>query len=868
MVEIKALYQTLNEELGKRHIEAIELPSSITHNLNPQFFLRAYQTKAFKYFVNYWQEYFAGKPRNNHQLLFHMATGSGKTLIMAGIMAYLYEQGYRNFVFFVNSNNIIDKTRDNFLNHTSAKYLFSQNLNCKDKPFEIREVNNFQAYEASDLNILFTNIQELHLAINSVRENCLSFDDFEQQKIVLISDEAHHINADTKKGKQAGDLENVSWETTVERIFRANPANVLLEFTATIDFSDPNLAAKYRPKLLFDYPLREFRQDGFSKEVKILQADLMPLQRALQAVLLSQYRRKLFAKYKKLLKPVVLFKAKTIKESQAFYAEFNLAIKHLTPAMLEALNSAQADPIIKQIFRYLATQQLDLANFVAEIQEDFAEDKLICVNSQDESQAKQLALNSLETNDYRAVFAVDKLNEGWDVLNLFDIVRLYDTKESASAKISKTTMSEAQLIGRGARYCPFQIQPQDLLYSRKYDLDLNHELRICEELYYHSSHNPRYIHELHLALKEIGLTPEQTRERRLELKESFKQTGLYKTGKIFLNKPIAYNREDIKGLSPKIKQFLVKIKLQSGMTQVTTAFGEEEAPETIALTFKRYRLSDFNPTIIRKAIARKPFYQFANLKNYLPQLSSISEFISSNCYLAELELEVQGPLERVTKLSAEEKLLALAQVLEHVETALLAEALCFKGSRVFYPQDISEVFTDKLLTFSWDANGEQEHGKSMNNSQETRFHLDLNQHDWYVFNDCFGTAEEKRFIQYFAARFPELKQKYAEIYLFRNEKQFKLFNFADGRALEPDFFLYLTAKDNTALHYQVFIEPKGDNLLLYDRWKQEFLVALKDLYQLETLGQDDHYVLWGLPFYNEASCKTDFSPAFNQLLDV
>ena len=27
-----------------------------------------------------------------------------------------------------------------------------------------------------------------------------------------------------------------------------------------------------------------------------------------------------------------------------------------------------------------------------------------------------------KNNEYRAIFAVDKLNEGWDVLNLFDIV--------------------------------------------------------------------------------------------------------------------------------------------------------------------------------------------------------------------------------------------------------------------------------------------------------------------------------------------------------------------------------------------------------------------------------------------------------------
>ncbi|WP_155486545.1 hypothetical protein, partial [Vibrio campbellii] len=76
----------------------------------------------------------------------------------------------------------------------------------------------------------------------------------------------------------------------------------------------------------------------------------------------------------------------------------------------------------------------------------------------------QIELNSLEDsdNEIRAIFAVDKLNEGWDVLNLFDIVRLYDTRN----KWGKTATQEAQLIGRGARYCPFKVEDEQPLYQR------------------------------------------------------------------------------------------------------------------------------------------------------------------------------------------------------------------------------------------------------------------------------------------------------------------------------------------------------------------------------------------------------------------
>ena len=76
-----------------------ELPQYIKENLNQSFELRPYQEAAFCNFITYFENpKLKQKPT---QTLFHMATGSGKTLIMAGLMLYLYKQGYRNFLFFV-----------------------------------------------------------------------------------------------------------------------------------------------------------------------------------------------------------------------------------------------------------------------------------------------------------------------------------------------------------------------------------------------------------------------------------------------------------------------------------------------------------------------------------------------------------------------------------------------------------------------------------------------------------------------------------------------------------------------------------------------------------------------------------------------
>jgi type III restriction enzyme len=863
--------QNLNQKISSAYELGLltqDVPLSISSNLNPKLILRPYQGEAFSRFSFYWEKYpNKAKPT---QLLFHMATGSGKTLIMAGLIAYLYEKGYRNFLFFVNSTNIIEKTRDNFLNPISSKYLFADSISIGDSQILIKEVDNFQAANQGDINIVFSTIQGLHSRLNTPRENSLTYEDFEDQKIVLISDEAHHINAETKKGNELSIEEReelVSWERTVYRIFNASRDNVLLEFTATADLSVPEISKKYEDKLIMDYPLKQFRKDGYSKEVKVLQADLPPFERALQGVLLSQYRQKIFEKHKKNIKPVILFKSRTIKESQDFVAEFEAGIKNLKAVDLEQIRDKVTEPVVKKIFSYLDSNKITSENLVSELKEDFSDDKLISVNSKDESEEKQLAINSLEDedNEFRAVFAVDKLNEGWDVLNLFDIVRLYDTRDAKQGKPGKTTMSEAQLIGRGARYCPFQITPDQPLYGRKYDSDLENELRVCEELYYHSAYNPRYIQELNTALEEIGIKPRETRERTIRLKENFKKTSFYKAGFLFLNEQKKYNREDIFALKNTIIEQTHKIDLKTGYTKSSLAFDQPVDTLGIDRKVKDYKLTDFGERIILKAINKLEFYKFSNLSKLLPNLKSISEFINSENYLGKIKLEISGLPEQINNLSSEDKLAAAVKVLDDISIVISSDKIEFKGVKEFKPYLFKDKIIDKTLNFAADESEDKEFGKSMINPSETTIHLDLSKRDWYVFDDCFGTSEEKFFVRFVDKVYNKLKSNYDEIYLVRNERHFKIFNFDDGRPLEPDFLLFLVKNEPAeSLHYQIFIEPKGGHLLKTDEWKENFLITLKEEHKLEQLWKGRKFTIWGMPFYNEQLRKAEFERIFEQ----
>lgn len=666
----QTLEQQLSGAISKDFIFSIR--PHIKNNLNAKFQIRPYQEEALARF-SYYVDHYPHRKRPT-QLLFHMATGSGKTLVMAGCILDLYAKGYRNFIFFVNSLSIIDKTRDNFLNALSSKYLFKDPIAIADKVITIKEVSNFETASKEDVNIVFTTIQGLHSRLNTPKENSLTFEDLEDTKVVLLSDEAHHINAETKKGPKTKDEEEniISWEGTVNKIFNSNPDNYLLEFTATADLSNEEIRRKYQDKLLFNYPLKQFRKDRYSKEVQVLQAELAPFERALQAVILNQYRRKVFEENKLNIKPVILFKSRTIKDSQSFFSEFVNSIKSLSASSIHSIQINPTTPITKKAFKYFSNKGITIEHLIAELQEDFSEDKCISVDSKNDSEEKQLIINTLEeeNNEYRAVFAVDKLNEGWDVLNLFDIVRLYNTRDTdhRSGKVGKTTMAEAQLIGRGARYCPFKISNEQPLYQRKYDEDIAHDLRICEELYYHAAHNPQYISELNKALEAIGIKAAKKNQKQLA-QDGFKHIGLDKAGEGDTNET-KLDHAGIDGLDKSIREKVYKKKFLTGYTSIRKAFGNELQMD-IQKAIQTHQLGSFEIPIIRKALNKLPFYRFDNLQPYFPYLSSITEFITSDKFLNQIRVEIEGTITQAQKPDHKMKLEVAVQVLDEISSLIL-----------------------------------------------------------------------------------------------------------------------------------------------------------------------------------------------------
>lgn len=705
-------------------LDTAPIAEGITGNLAPTMVLRPYQIAALKRYRYYLEKY----PQRSTpaHLLFEMATGSGKTVIMAALILDLYQRGYRNFMFFVNSNNIIEKTKNNFLNVMAAKYLFAPKIKFDDREIFVRPVSNFDGANDRDINIHFTTIQGLHSRLNKPSENAVTYEDFEGRKIVMISDEAHHINTLTKKAKELKKDESeevTSWEYTVQRVFKSNPENLLLEFTATAEMDHPAIAEKYKDKLLYEYSLKQFRQDGYSKDVDVLQADMKPLERAFQAVVLSQYRRKIAEKNGLHIKPVVLMKSKTIAESAAIESEFHAYIDKLTPAEIKKLASKSVG-IIGDAFRFfLEDRKIDPADLIREIKQDFSPEKTLSVNSKGDSEDKQILVNTLEdqTNEMRLIFAVDMLNEGWDVLNLFDIVRLYETRDSKGGKPGKNTVSEAQLIGRGARYCPFIApdKPEMPKDQRKYDNEQKNELRLLEELYYHCAHNPKYIQEIRNALIETGILPEKVREVRMKVKDAFRKTDFYKKQVVFVNKQIRNARGDIFELKDYIEQtrFVCPQRL-TGSTRLEKLFDDAslKAADDERVVAKTFRLNEFPKPILQRAIDGLEFFRFEKMRRYFPKLEAMRYFIELPKFLASVEVEVRGLKSQIEQPSPADTLEIALFVLGEIEGKIKGASNDYQGSREFYPKLLSDIVQDKTLKIALDDNGDQERGRSWKES--------------------------------------------------------------------------------------------------------------------------------------------------------
>jgi type III restriction enzyme len=891
------------ETIRKYAPQVLAIPKYITENLKYEFF--DWQKEAFENLLIYENDH---KKTLTH-LMFNMATGTGKTLLMASAILYYYKQGYRHFIFFVNQNNIIDKTENNFIESTHNKYLFKEKIIIDDKTIDIKKVETFSS-NTQDIEIKFTSIQQLYNDIHIERENRVYLEDLIEDDIVMLADEAHHLNADTKskngqeylKNLQIkltdktsdAEIEKKGWEHTVLELIwnkkgtAKNNRNVLLEFTATIP-DNLNVFEKYSNKIIYEFKLKDFLSAGYTKEINLISSSYDKKDRILHALIFQWYRHQIALKYNIAnFKPVILFRSKTIEESKADYREFIDLTSSLQISDFDFLTEIktkideakipslfeQGRSRTEQVIVYINKENLSIPQIIEFIKHSFKERNCIITNSKtnqtksektDEDQEK--LLNSLEdkNNHIRAIFTVQRLTEGWDVLNLFDIVRLYEGRDEGkdtkgNRKAGTSTIAEKQLIGRGVRYFPFDYEDKSR-NKRKFDEDIKNELRVLEELYFYSSSDSKYIDELKRELKKDGYIRDDKIIKTFKLKKEFLENDFYREVRIFHNEqsdnPFRKKKtlEDIKKdlhLHFRIKGFEInEVEIDFGMTEDTERLKVSEKDlRTIYSQLKDFDRHIFNKAINIKANADNSLFQFHKLKEEL-EIDSIEDLLKDE-FLGNINIEM-----------------VINQDFDDIPNKVKLDVLLKSIDKIF--NELKGILNPKIGTefkagkFS-DFFGEEKTKSIKKDEDSERIERELKNNNWYVLDSFDGTSEEKELIEFIKNTIGNLKDKYADVYLLRNEEVYKIYDFKKGRGFQPDFILFLRGK--TDLYYQVFIEPKAQYLLEYDAWKNDFLKEITVRYGGQNIlkFETKKYNLIGLPLFNKNN-NEEFKIEYDKLME-
>ena len=844
--------QIKNDSVYQKWAESYEIPRYITDNLAPSKALRGYQVEAIKHFI-YLFEF--DRRKEAKQLLFNMATGTGKTLVMAACVLYLYEKGYRNFLFLVHQIQIQEQAKKNLTKYTFEKYLFNpKGVNFNGRKVQVREVARLQDANANDINFLFFSTSLLYNRLREETENDLTREDFNKNDIVIIADEAHRLNVETRSNRTKTEEEEVlNWESAVMGAVNARPNSMLLEFTATVDLANQKIHTKYKDKIIYKYDFLAYNRDGYSKDVKFLynyetQIEDQKKYLIVNAVALSQYRKLLFRQLVKAeVNPVVLIKSKRIVDSEQDREYFNKVIGSLRPRDLEKLRDTQQDELglISNMFAWLNNKKVDLEEFVAEIKRDFAPGNTLIYNSQKKERADLLAELDSTRNTVRAIFSVNALNEGWDVLSLFDIIH-FDISET-----KKVSLQDIQLIGRGARYCPFELPKgfEDGLFGsyetdpfkRKFDQVPTDEGKILETFFYHFVKTGTFLEKLQEELMGEGIINEGVERRTIRMKPQFMESDTYKHGFVLVNRTIKRERTTDKEIDDTFKKTINAASYQ------LRARGLTDTEQNDAQSLQHVRLInvvvDFDIVIVLKALMRAEngFFRFSNLKEHLIGLDSIDVFIEKYLSLYKIKYSYE-PGKDIYDLSPLEKLQLLVNViLPEVRKAIDIHMPRIIGSNEFRPVSIEHVFEQEksiyLTAFPMvdEVTGEVvyrvpiERAKPQTNHDKPDLRLDIGSLEWFAYDENYGTSEEKRFVKFINKNIISLQEQYhgAEIYLVRNELDYWLFS-EDGRRFSPDYLLFINDATSKQLYYQCIVEAKGGHLIDKDKWKEDALVWLTE----------------------------------------
>lgn len=333
-----------------------------------------------------------------NEVVCDLATGVGKTYIMAALIDYLAAQGIRNILIVTPGKTIQDKTIANFT-PGSNKYVPGTEAN----PLLIT-AENFARGQVGDalhdpdvVKLFVFNVQQLIRPSANISRKVRELDEFigadlyshlqSASDLVVIADEHHVYRLQAEKFSSA--------------VRDLNP-RALVGLTATPDPADEDKVI-YRYSLaeaiadeLVKIPVIVYRQDGHS-DIQTQLADACHLLRIKAAA----YEAWATGEGEQVVRPVLFVVCQTVGDAE-------------NTANMLAMDGMIGDP-----------------------------SAILEITSQSSDEALAALAKVEEPNSpIRAVVSVDKLKEGWDVKNIGVIVAL--------RKLASQSLTE-QILGRGLR---------------------------------------------------------------------------------------------------------------------------------------------------------------------------------------------------------------------------------------------------------------------------------------------------------------------------------------------------------------------------------------------------------------------------------
>jgi len=355
---------------------------------------------------------------------FALATGVGKTRLMAAIMAYLHRvKKVNNFFVVAPNRTIYEKLKRDFNQSYPDKYVFSGLSDFVEQPYII-DGDNFNSFnplqlrgEWSSVSIHIFNIAKLThgRGMNAELARVMrlhevlgqSYFDFLRSlpDLCVMMDESHHYHALQGFGviNDLNPLIGVEFTATPQiqtNRGKLNFENVVYEYS---------LAHALNDKMYVKEPVVWTRRDFDANQYTDQQLDHEKLIDGIKLHIGTKAKLDVYARNygKVFVKPFVLVVAKDISHSRQIRDFLT------SPAFFEG---------------YYADKVLEINSRQGKVESDDNMDLLLGLEKPD--------------NRIEIVIHVDKLKEGWDVTNLYTIIPL---RASASETLTEQT------IGRGLR---------------------------------------------------------------------------------------------------------------------------------------------------------------------------------------------------------------------------------------------------------------------------------------------------------------------------------------------------------------------------------------------------------------------------------